>query len=141
VSSRILSTPLKWVMENLHRELMNRKREVELQDNGDCSAQGSRKRKKVIPFDTDGEFSKPEEGKNPEKSPKKPVKNKSPIKVKMEINEGMQEVQGPDMTMSKRDEEKTSSKPPLIRQISTVPEEPVTTAKGLAGKESEEGKL
>jgi hypothetical protein len=51
-------------MEDLHTEL---KRRIEAQDDGDYSTQGRIKRRRVIPSDTEGEFSKPEEGRNPEK--------------------------------------------------------------------------
>jgi hypothetical protein len=103
--------PLTGIVEDLHRELRDRKREAKLQDDGDCSAQGKRKRKEVIPSNTKGEFSEPEEGRNPEKSLGKPEKKKSPVKVKLEIDKDMQEAQGPDTTMREQDQEKTSSKP------------------------------
>jgi hypothetical protein len=122
----------------LHTELRRRR---EAQDDGDYSAQGRMKRRRVIPSDIEGEFSKLEEGRNPEKSLGKPKKKRSPVKVKVEIKEGMQEAQGPDTTMSEKDQEETSSKPSPTGQTSKIPEEPITTAEGLDRKEPEEGKL
>jgi hypothetical protein len=108
----------------LHKELKNQREEVELQDDRDCSAQGSRKKRKVIPSNTEEDFSVPDQGKNPEKSQGKPKKKKSPVKIKVEIDEGMQKAQEPDTTMSKKDQEETSSKPPPPGQTSTILEEP-----------------
>jgi hypothetical protein len=61
--------------------------------------------------------------------------------VKVEIDKGMQQAQGPDMTMNKEDRAKTSSKTPPSGQPSMDPEEPITTEEGLAEKQTEEGKL
>ena len=117
--------PLKEIMEDLHVELRRRRLS---QNDDDYSAQGRMKRRRVIPSDTEEEFSDPEEG-------------RSPVKVKVELEEGKQEAQGPDTTMSKKEQEETSSKPSPSGQTSKIPEEPSTTAEGLAGKELEEGKL
>jgi hypothetical protein len=102
-------------MEDLHIELRRRRL---AQDDDDYSAQGRMKRR-VIPSDTEGEFSDPEEG-------------RSPVKVKVELEEGKQEAQGPDTTMSKKEQEETSSKPSPSKQTSKIPEEPSTIAEGLA---------
>ena len=117
--------PLKEIMEDLHIELTRRRLS---QNDDDYSAQGRMKRRRVIPSDTEEEFSDPEEG-------------RSPVKVKVELEEGKQEAQGPDTMMSKKEQEETSSKPSPSGQTSKIPEEPSTTAEGLAGKELEEGKL
>jgi hypothetical protein len=118
--------PLKEIMKDLHTELRRRR---EAPDDDDYSGQGRMmKRRRVIPADTDDEFSDPEEG-------------RSPVKIKVELEDGKQEAQGPDMTMSKKEQEETSSKPSPNGQTSKIPEEPSTTVEGLAGKELEEGKL
>jgi hypothetical protein len=73
--------------------------------------------------------------------PGKPRKKRSPVKVKTEVNEGMVEAQGPDMAMTEEDQAERSSKPPPLKQPLTVPEEPTTTSRELAGIQLEEGKL
>jgi hypothetical protein len=130
--------PLKAIIEDLHAKL---KRRREAQDDGDYSTQGRMKRRKVIPSDTEGEFSKPKERGNPEKSPGKLRKKRSLVKIKVEIEEVRQEAQVPDTTMSKKEQEETSSKPSPIGQASKIPEEPSATVEELARKELEEGKL
>jgi hypothetical protein len=129
---------LKAIMEDLHTELRRRR---QAQDDGDYSAQGRMKRRRVIPSDTEGEFSEREEKRSPEKSPRISKKKRSPVKVKVEIEEGMQEAQGPDTTMSEKDQEETSSKPSPTGQTLKTSEKPISIAEGLAGKELEKGKL
>ena len=117
--------PLKEIMEDLHIELRRRRL---AQDNDDYNTQGRMKRRRVIPSNFEEKFSDPEEG-------------SSPIKVKVELKEGKQEAQGPDTTMSKKEQEETSSKPSPSGQTLKIPDEPSTILEGLAGKELEEGKL
>jgi hypothetical protein len=46
VISEILS--LKWIIEELSKELRNQREEIELQDDEDCGTQGNRKKRKVV---------------------------------------------------------------------------------------------
>ena len=83
--------------------------------------QKSRKKHKLILTDIDDdEISDP--GSNPNKLPGKPGKKKSPVKVKTEVNKDMQEAQGPDTTMTKEDQAKTSSKPSSSKIIDSPKE-------------------
>jgi hypothetical protein len=133
--------PMKYVMEELSKELRNQREEIELQDLRDSDTQGKRKRRKIVESASEEEFCTPSPGKNPENSQGRPEKRKFPVKVKVEMDSGMQEAQGPDMTLNEDNRAETSSRPAPSRQTSTVPKEPVATEEGLAAKQPEEGKL
>jgi hypothetical protein len=133
--------PMKYTMEELSKELRNQREETEFQDLGDCDTQRNKKRRKIVESASEEEFCTPSPEKNPENSQGRLGKRKSLVKVKWEIDEGMQEAQGPDMALNEDDREETSSKPTPSKQTSTVPKEPTTTIVGLARKQAEEGKL
>jgi hypothetical protein len=78
---------------------------------------------------------------NPKNSQGRLEKRKFPVKVKVEMDSGMQEAQGPDMTLDEDTRVETSSRPAPSGPTTTVPEEPATTVEGLAAKQPEEGKL
>jgi hypothetical protein len=132
---------IRYVMEELSKELKNRREEIELQDLGVSDTQGKRKRRKIVQSASEEEFCTPYPEKNPENSQGKLEKRKFPVKVKVEMDSGMQEAQGPDMTLDEDDQAETSSRPTPPRPMSTVSEEPVTTEEGLATKKPKEGKL
>jgi hypothetical protein len=116
---------MRYVMEELSKELKNRREEIELQDLGDSDTQGKRKRRKIVKSASEEEFCTPSPEKNPQNSQGKPEKRKFRVKVKVEMDSGMKEAQGPDMTQDADDQAETSSRPTPPGPPSTVPEEPV----------------
>jgi hypothetical protein len=140
-SSALLS--IRYVMEELSKELRNRREEIEkIQDLGDSdTTQGKRKRRKIINSGSEEEFCSPSPEKYPENSQGRPEKRKFLVKVKVEMDSGMQEAQGPDITLKEDIWAETSSRLAPSGPTSMVPEEPVTTDEGLAAKQPEEGKL
>jgi hypothetical protein len=108
---------------------------------GDSDTQGKRKRRKIVKSAFEEEFCTPSLENNRENSQWKPKKRKFPAKVKVEMDSGMQEAQGLDMTLDEDDHAETSSRPAPSGPTSTFPEEPVTTEEGLAVNQPEEGKL
>jgi hypothetical protein len=137
-SSALQST--RYVMEELSKELRKWREEIELQDLEDSDTQGKRKRRKIIKSASEEEFCTPCPEKNQENSQGRPKKRKFLVKVKVEMYSGMQEAQGPDMTLNEDDRAETSSRPAPSGPTSTVLEEPITT-EGLVAKQPKEGKL
>jgi hypothetical protein len=95
--------PLKYTMKELSQELRNWRPEgVRFKDLEESDkTQGRRKREKTVLSDSDNEFFTLSPKKNPESSQRKPEKKEIPVKVKVEVDLGMQEAQGPDMTLKK----------------------------------------
>jgi hypothetical protein len=122
---------IRYVMEGLSKELKNRREEIELQDLEDSDTQGKRRRRKIVESASEKEFCTPCPENNPENSQGKPEKRKFPVKVKVEMDSGMQEAHGPDITLDEDDQMETSSRPAPPKPMSTVPEKPVTTEEGL----------
>jgi hypothetical protein len=116
---------MRYVMEELSKELKNQREEIELQDLGDSDTQGKRKRRKIVKSASEEEFRTPSPEKNPENSQGKPEKRKFLVKVMVEMDSGMEEAKGPDMTLDEDDQAETSSRPAPPGPTSTVPEEPV----------------
>jgi hypothetical protein len=63
------------------------------------------------------------------------------VQVKVEVDSGMQEAQGPDMTLKEDIRAETSTKPAPSGPTTTASAEPATTMEGIATKHPEEGKL
>jgi hypothetical protein len=84
---------MRYVMEELSKELRSRRVQIEkIQDLEDYdNTQGKRKRQKIIDSGSEEEFCTPSPDKNPENSQGRPEKRKFPVKVKVEMDSGMQE--------------------------------------------------
>jgi hypothetical protein len=140
-STALLSMRL--VMKELSKDLRNRRPELvrfkDLEDSN--NTQSKRKRKRTVNSDGDEEFCSPSPGKNPETSQGKPEKKEILVKVKVEMDSGMQEAQGPEMTLKEDIWAEMSTRPAPSGPMSTASREPATMAEGLATKDQEEGKL
>jgi hypothetical protein len=68
-------------------------------------------------------------------------KEEVPVKIKVEMDLGMHEAQGSDMTLKKDMWAETSTRPTLSGPTSTASEEPIIVVERLATKHPEEGKL
>jgi hypothetical protein len=126
-SNALLS--MRHVMQELSKDLRSRRPEfVKFQDLEDFdNTQGKRKRQRIVDCGSDKEFCTPSPENNPESSQGKSEKKKGLGKVKVEMDSGMQEAQGPDMTLKEDMRVETSTRPASSRPTSTASEEPVTT--------------
>jgi hypothetical protein len=86
---------MRYVMEELSKELKNRREEIEIQDLGDSDTQGKRKRRKIVKSASEEEFCTPSPEKNPENSQGRSEKRKCPVKVKVEMDSGMHDISTP----------------------------------------------